>query len=96
MPVLLVMLNPVPRASTLWVMSVNLVARLFPLRSCLGTRLHYIIIQLTPHWGFSVTDYMKYYDYLYYLLNLDYLSLQQLRYYFPNFVYPNASIGTTV
>jgi hypothetical protein len=24
---------------------------------------HYIIIQLTPHWGFSVTDYIKYYDY---------------------------------
>ena len=21
-----------------------------------------IIIQLTPHWGFSVTDYIKYYD----------------------------------
>jgi hypothetical protein len=30
-----------------------------------------------------------YYDYLCYLLGLDYLSLQQLRYYFPNCVYPN-------
>jgi hypothetical protein len=30
----------------------------------------YIIIQLTPHWGFSVTDYIKYYDYLCYLLRL--------------------------
>jgi hypothetical protein len=52
--------------------------------------LYYIIIQLTPHWGFSVTDYIKYYDYLIcYLLSLDYLSLQQSRYYFPNCVYPN-------
>jgi hypothetical protein len=24
--------------------------------------LHYIIIQRTPHWSFSVTDYIKYYD----------------------------------
>jgi hypothetical protein len=31
----------------------------------------YIIIQLTPHWGFSVTDYIKYYAYLCYLLSLD-------------------------
>jgi hypothetical protein len=43
----------------------------------------YIIIQLTPHLDFSVTDYIKYYAY--------YLSLQQLRYYFPNCVYPNPS-----
>jgi hypothetical protein len=28
----------------------------------------YIIIQLTPYWGFSVTDYIKYYAYLCYLL----------------------------
>jgi hypothetical protein len=41
------------------------------------------IIQLTPHRGVSVTDYIKYYAYLYYLLVLDYLSLQQLWYYFP-------------
>ena len=27
--------------------------------------IHYIIIQLTPHWGFSVTDYIKYYAYAY-------------------------------
>jgi hypothetical protein len=39
---------------------------------------HYIIIQLTPHWGFSVTDYIKYYDYLY--VSLDHLSLQQWEY----------------
>jgi hypothetical protein len=25
----------------------------------------YIIIQLTPHWGFSVTDYIKYYTLTY-------------------------------
>ena len=37
-----------------------------------------MIIQLTPHRGFSVTDYIKYYAYLYYLLSLDYLFLQQL------------------
>jgi hypothetical protein len=51
--------------------------------------LHYIIIQPTPHWGSSVTDYIKYYDYLCYLYfnSLDYLSWQQLRYYFPNCVY---------
>jgi hypothetical protein len=30
--------------------------------------MHYIIIQLTPHWGFSVTDYIKHYAYLSYLL----------------------------
>jgi hypothetical protein len=39
--------------------------------------LHYIIIQLTPHLGFSVTDYIKYYVYLCYF-SLNYLSLQQL------------------
>ena len=39
-----------------------------------------MIIQLTPHQGFSVADYIKYYAYLYYLLNLDYLFLQQLWY----------------
>ena len=27
----------------------------------------YIIIQLTPHWGFSVTDYIKYYGMLTYV-----------------------------
>ena len=37
-----------------------------------------MIIQLTPHRGFSLTDYIKYYDYLYYLLSLDYLFLQRL------------------
>jgi hypothetical protein len=40
-----------------------------------------IIIQLTPHWGFSVTDDIKYYTYLAMLLTvlrLDYLSLQQM------------------
>jgi hypothetical protein len=47
-----------------------------------------MIIQLTPHRGSSVTDYIKYYAYLYYLL-LDYLFLQQLWCYFPNYVYPN-------
>jgi hypothetical protein len=32
-----------------------------------------MIIQLTPHRGFSVTDYIKYYyAYLYYLLSVDY------------------------
>ena len=36
----------------------------------------YKISMLTPHWGFSVTDYIKYYAYLCYLLSLDYLSLQ--------------------
>jgi hypothetical protein len=36
-----------------------------------------MIIQLTPHPGFPVTDYIKYYAYLCYLLSLDYLSLQQ-------------------
>jgi hypothetical protein len=35
--------------------------------------LHYIIIQLTPHWGFSVTDYIKYYAYLCYCTYLAYL-----------------------
>ena len=58
------------------------------------THVHYLwicmIIQLTPkHPGLSVTNYIKYYAYLYYLLSLDYLSLQQLWYYFPNYVYPN-------
>jgi hypothetical protein len=48
-----------------------------------------MIIQLTPHRGFSVTNYIKYYAYLYYLLSLDYLFLQQFWYYFPNYVYPN-------
>jgi hypothetical protein len=37
-----------------------------------------MIIQLTPHRGFSVTDCIKYYAYLYYLLSLDYLFLEQL------------------
>jgi hypothetical protein len=27
--------------------------------------LHCIIIQLTPHWGFSVTDYIKYHAVMY-------------------------------
>jgi hypothetical protein len=40
--------------------------------------LHYILIQLTGDWGFSVTDYIKYYAYLCYLLSQDYLFLQQL------------------
>jgi hypothetical protein len=44
-----------------------------------------MIIQLNLHRGFSVTDYIKYYAYLYYLLSLDYLFLQQLWYYFPNY-----------
>ena len=53
-----------------------------------------MIIQLNLHRGFSVTDYIKYYAYLYYLLSLDYLFLQQLWYYFPNYSmfigpYPN-------
>jgi hypothetical protein len=52
-----------------------------------------MIIQLTPHRGFSVTDYIKYYDYLYYLLSLDYLFLQRLWYYFPNHVYPIPPCG---
>jgi hypothetical protein len=51
--------------------------------------LHYIIIQLTPHWGFSVTDYMTYYAHVTYTKPIEYLSLQQLRYFFPNYVYPN-------
>jgi hypothetical protein len=52
--------------------------------------LHDIIIQLTPHWGFSMTDYSITLTYVCYILNsLDYLSLQQLGYYFPNCVYPN-------
>jgi hypothetical protein len=34
----------------------------------------YIYYSVTPHWGFSVTDYIKYYVYLYYLLRLDYLT----------------------
>jgi hypothetical protein len=33
-------------------------------------RLHYYIIQLTLHRGFSVTDYIKYYAYFCYLLSL--------------------------
>jgi hypothetical protein len=33
---------------------------------------------LNSHWGFSVTDYIKYYAYFCYLLGLDYLPLQQL------------------
>jgi hypothetical protein len=48
-----------------------------------------MIIQLTRHRGYSVTDYIKFYAYLYYLLSLDYLSLQQLWYYFANYVHPN-------
>ena len=49
--------------------------------------LYYIIIQLTPRWGFSVTDYIKYYAYSCYWL---YIPLQQSRYYFPKYtVYPN-------
>jgi hypothetical protein len=51
--------------------------------------LHYYIIQLTPRWVFSVTDYINHYDFLCYLLSLDYSSLQQLRYYSSNYVYPN-------
>jgi hypothetical protein len=39
--------------------------------------------------GVSVTDYIKYYAYWSYLLNPDYVSLQQLWYYFLNCVYPN-------
>jgi hypothetical protein len=46
-----------------------------------------IIIQLTPHWGFSVTDYNKYYAYLCYWLFI--LSLQQSRHHFPNYAYSN-------
>jgi hypothetical protein len=55
-----------------------------------------MIIQLTPHWDFSVTDYIKYYAYLCYLLSLDYSYLQQLWYYliyFPNYVYPNPPVN---
>jgi Na+/H+ antiporter NhaC len=37
--------------------------------------MHIHIIQSTPHQGFSVTDYIKYHAYLYYLLILDYLYL---------------------
>ena len=48
-----------------------------------------MIIQLTPLSGFSVTNYVKYYAYLYYLLSLNYIFFQQLWYYFPNYVYPN-------
>ena len=59
------------------------------MRECLWISLHYIIIQLTPHWGFPVTDYIKYHDYLCYLLSPDYLSYKQLRYYFLSCVYPN-------
>jgi hypothetical protein len=32
--------------------------------------IHTYIIQLTPQRGFSVTDYIKYYAYVYYLLSL--------------------------
>jgi hypothetical protein len=48
-----------------------------------------MLILLTPHWGFSVANYIEYYVYLYYLLSLDYLFLQQSWYFFPNYVYPN-------
>jgi hypothetical protein len=34
----------------------------------------YIYYSVTPYRGFSVTDYIKYYVYLYYLLRLDYLT----------------------
>jgi hypothetical protein len=39
---------------------------------CLLTPCYYynVIIQLTPHWGFSVTDYIMYYAYLCYLLSI--------------------------
>jgi hypothetical protein len=47
--------------------------------------LHYYIIQLTPRWVFSVTDYIRHYDFLCYLLSLDYSPLQQLRYYSSNY-----------
>ena len=45
------------------------------LRQCHDSLHYYIIIQLTPHWGFSVTDYIEYYAHLCYLLSLDYLYL---------------------
>jgi hypothetical protein len=50
---------------------------------------HDIIIQLTPHWGLSVTNYIKYYAYLCYLFSLDYLSLYNNCDYLLNCVYPN-------
>jgi hypothetical protein len=36
------------------------------------------IIQYIPHGGSSLTDYIKYCAYLYYILSLEYFSLQQL------------------
>jgi hypothetical protein len=42
-----------------------------------------------PSGLFSDRLHQVYYAYLYYLLSLDYLFLQQLWYYFPNCVYPN-------
>jgi hypothetical protein len=60
----------------------------FRSRGCTYIHVHTYIIQLTPRRGFLETNYIKYYAYLY-LLSLYKLSLQQLWYYFPNYVYPN-------
>ena len=38
--------------------------------TCLGKYRTYVIHVVTPYWGFSMTDYNKYYVYLYYLLRL--------------------------
>ena len=60
---------------------------------CLLTPCYYynVIIQLTPHWGFSVTDYIKYYAYLYVtylaLLSLKTIYLHINCHYFLNCVY---------
>ena len=37
-----------------------------------------LLLLFNGDWGFSRTDYIKYYNYLCYLFGLDYLSLQQL------------------
>ena len=43
--------------------------------------LQYYNIQPTPRWVFSVTDYIRHYNFSCYLLSMDYSSLQQLKYY---------------
>ena len=35
--------------------------------NAIGCYITYIIIQLTPHWDFSVTDYIKYFAHVTYL-----------------------------
>jgi hypothetical protein len=52
-----------------------------PIEIINNTRLRYYSAH--SHRGFSVTDYIKYYVQVTYLLSLEYLSLQQFRYYFP-------------